>query len=161
MNKELLKLQKSPNSKDTRAVKNLSSHGLDKPQLGEAKNVSSENKKPPGKGELQKGRQANQQHAVNPQLKNLEREIINKSPDSIPDDASFVAKINARIQNDEIEKEDLDEFELLENCADNMSFCSQSSFVTRIFQKDRLKHETLKPVPQVHVIIIVIYQSKL
>jgi len=140
-----LKLQKSPNPKENRTVKGQQSN-VNEQKIGENRQVGRENYKPPGKGEVQKGRQPIQIPGVNSnsQQKAEERKKGMKSPDSFPDDASFVAKINERVRNEEVEKEDLDEFEHLENCADNMSFCSQSSFVTKILQKDKVKQESLK-----------------
>lgn len=140
-----LKLQKSPNPKENRAVKGKQTN-VNEQKIGENRQVGRENYKPPGKGEVQKGRQPTQIPSVNynSQQKAEERKKVMKSPDSFPDDASFVAKINERVRNQEVEKEDLDEFEHLENCADNMSFCSQSSFVTKILQKDKVKQESLK-----------------
>lgn len=133
-----LKLQKSPNSKENRTVKGQQS-SLNEQKIGDNRQLGRENYKPPVKGEVQKGRQP-----IQIQQKVEERKKVMKSPDSVPDDASFVAKINERVRNEEVEREDLDEFEHLENCADNMSFCSQSSFVTKILQKDKVKQDSLK-----------------
>ena len=47
----------------------------------------------------------------------------------------------------QLDEEEVDEFEMLENFADNASFCSNSSLVTKLFQKDRNKH--LRVVPPV------------
>ncbi|XP_033747496.1 centromere protein J-like [Pecten maximus] len=62
-----------------------------------------------------------------------------RTPDSIPDDTSFVEKLQRREINAEFEQEDLDEFEMLENFADNASFCSNSSVVVKVMQRDRLR----------------------
>ncbi|XP_060074604.1 centromere protein J-like [Ylistrum balloti] len=62
-----------------------------------------------------------------------------RTPDSIPDDTSFVEKLKEREINAEFEQEDLDEFEMLENFADNASFCSNSSVVVKVMQRDRLR----------------------
>lgn len=51
--------------------------------------------------------------------------------DSIPDDASFVASLKDRQKESDRDKQELDEFEILEDFADNMSFCSNSSIVTK------------------------------
>ena len=61
--------------------------------------------------------------------------------ESIADDASFIANINQRQKESEEDMQDLDEFEILEHFADNMSFCSNSSIVTkglRGLQSDRI-----------------------
>ncbi|XP_063448063.1 centromere protein J-like [Mytilus trossulus] len=105
--------------------------------------------KPP-KGELPKGRQQIQKPNgnANKQQRTEERETVSDSPDFMSDNDSFVVRIKQRAKNDVLEKEEVDEFEYLENCADNMSFCSQSSFVTKILQKDRMKPDPLKPLLQ-------------
>ncbi|XP_053374954.1 centromere protein J-like isoform X2 [Mercenaria mercenaria] len=54
-----------------------------------------------------------------------------KRADSFPDDASFVANLKERQKESERDMEELDEFEILEHFADNMSFCSNSSIVTK------------------------------
>lgn len=76
--------------------------------------------------------------------KNFERKS------SFPDDASYVGKLREREINEELEKGDLEEFELLENLADNMSYCSNTSLMVRKME-DRVKEKkrpsklTLKP----------------
>ncbi|XP_061169822.1 centromere protein J-like [Saccostrea echinata] len=74
--------------------------------------------------------------------------------DSIPDDASFVGKLREREIKEEFEKGDLEEFELLENLADNMSYCSNTSVMVQRMEdriKETKKRQTtlsLKPLSQ-------------
>ncbi|KAL5022094.1 hypothetical protein ScPMuIL_001249 [Solemya velum] len=63
--------------------------------------------------------------------------------DSIPDDASFVEKLKKREANVETEKAELEEFEMLEDYADNMSFRSNSSLVVHFLKKGRANAQNL------------------
>ncbi|KAH3888449.1 centromere protein J-like [Dreissena polymorpha] len=58
-------------------------------------------------------------------------EIKPRKAESFPDDASFIANMKQRQKESEQDLAELDEFEILEQFADNMSFCSNSSIVTR------------------------------
>ncbi|XP_046363651.2 centromere protein J-like isoform X1 [Haliotis rufescens] len=57
------------------------------------------------------------------------------------DDASFVGKIRKIEENKKVEEDELEVFELLEDFADNVSFCSNSSVVSRLLQKGREEHQ--------------------
>ncbi|KAL3857926.1 hypothetical protein ACJMK2_012551 [Sinanodonta woodiana] len=69
------------------------------------------------------------------------------SPGSIPDDASFIASLKEHDKNAELDKVDLEEFEILEHFADNMSFCSNSSLVVRVADKDAFRARLGLKVP--------------
>ncbi|XP_021345234.1 centromere protein J-like [Mizuhopecten yessoensis] len=84
----------------------------------------------------------NRQSTYRSEIEEIKSRIPTRSsrtPDSIPDDTSFVEKLQQREMNVEFEREDLDEFEMLENFADNASFCSNSSVVVKVMQRDRLR----------------------
>ncbi|XP_062621733.1 centromere protein J-like [Saccostrea cucullata] len=74
--------------------------------------------------------------------------------DSFPDDESFVGKLREREIKEEFEKGDLEEFELLENLADNMSYCSNTSVMVHRMEekiketKKRQMTLSLKPLKQ-------------
>ncbi|XP_070203856.1 centromere protein J-like isoform X2 [Littorina saxatilis] len=61
--------------------------------------------------------------------------------DSIADDASFVAGLKEREKKAPREAEELDEFEALEDIADNMSLVSNSSVVKRLITPNRQRQK--------------------
>jgi hypothetical protein len=73
---------------------------------------------------------------------------------SIPDDVSFVGRLHQREMNEELEQGDLEEFEMLENLADNMSYCSNTSVMVQKMEervRDKKKSQSklvLKPLVQ-------------
>ncbi|XP_069136319.1 centromere protein J-like isoform X2 [Argopecten irradians] len=99
-----------------------------------------------GDQERSKG-QSNRQLEIE-EIKSRIPSRISKAPDSIPDDTSFIEKLQQREINAEMEQEDLDEFEMLENFADNASFCSNSSVVVKVMQRDRLRQFQQPPKRQ-------------
>ncbi|XP_071180159.1 centrosomal P4.1-associated protein-like isoform X1 [Mytilus edulis] len=139
------KLIKSPNAREDTLPKYQQTSSVNDQKVQDKRLLN----KPP-KAELPKGRQQIQKPNgnINKQQRTEEKETVSDSPDFMSDNDSFVVRINQRAKNDVLEKEEVDEFEYLENCADNMSFCSQSSFVTKILQKDKMKHDPLKPLLQ-------------
>nr|KAG5691775.1 hypothetical protein BaRGS_014775 [Batillaria attramentaria] len=61
--------------------------------------------------------------------------------DAIPDDASFVAGMKEREKNEPMEAEELEEFEMLEDIADNMSLVSNSSVVARLITPNKQRQK--------------------
>ncbi|KAL8594505.1 hypothetical protein ACOMHN_024950 [Nucella lapillus] len=61
--------------------------------------------------------------------------------DSIADDASFVAGLKERAKKAPLEAEELDEFEALEDIADNMSLVSNSSVVQRLITPNKQRQK--------------------
>ena len=108
-----------------------------------SKNVNPENK--PNQGVASKFGKG-----TNSKLDLVKNKGAERRP-SFPDDASFVGKLRERELNEELEKGDLEEFELLENMADNMSYCSNTSVMVqrmeeRIRDKKRPSKLSLKPL---------------
>ncbi|XP_050408223.2 centromere protein J isoform X2 [Patella vulgata] len=75
--------------------------------------------------------------AQNKEVTSSDNKLVDFDP--FDDDSSFAAGVRERIANEGKEQEELDEFELLEDFADNASFCSNSSIVSKLLQADQKK----------------------
>ncbi|XP_060576388.1 centromere protein J-like [Ruditapes philippinarum] len=115
---------KPPTSNKNQPGKKVAGHGSKQHKTDDKKKNAS--KKSPGND-------AEKQAKVKDVSGNEDKQLKGKlkRADSFPDDASFVANLKERQKESERDMEELDEFEILEHFADNMSFCSNSSIVTK------------------------------